>query len=181
MKTMNLRSTASVLAAAVLFAAGPAQAHEGHDHAAELPPLPLQAAGPRMEARSTDLELLAVLEDRQLVIYLDHFASNVPITDAKLELESGDWSAQAEARPDGSYVADAAPLTTPGSHPIVVTVEAGDIVDLLNGNLQVGAPRSPDGRALEQADIPSWPGWSLGGLVALGAFGVLMMRMRRSA
>lgn len=178
---MNMRSIASALAAAALFAAGPALAHEGHDHAAELPPLPVQAAGPRLEARSADLELLAVLKDRQLVIYLDHFASNVPITDAKLELESGNWSAQAQARPDGSYVVDAAPLAAPGSHPVVITVEAGDIVDLLNGELQVGAPQPPAGPAAEQAGVVPRSGWVLGGLAALAVFGVLVMRMRRSA
>lgn len=170
----------SALAMAGLLAAEAARAHEGHDHAAELPPLPVQAAGPRMEARSADLELLAVLQGGQLLIYLDHFASNAPVTDAKLELESGDWSAQAEPRPDGTYRVAAGPLAAPGKHPLVVTVEAGELIDLLNGELLVEAPPAAEPPAAAAASFLS-PAWMLGGVLIISVLGVVALRARRSA
>ena len=56
-----------------------AAAHEGHDHDAPPPPVSTTVA-PRMEASSGDFELVAISGSSEVVIYLDAFRSNEPVT-----------------------------------------------------------------------------------------------------
>src|SRR5262245_21724535 len=65
-----------------------APAHEGHDHGP-----PEAVAGqlaPRVSARSEVFELVGILRGERLVIYLDRFASNEPVTTADIAVTIGD-------------------------------------------------------------------------------------------
>ena len=76
-----LRNVAAVGLCGLLAGAalsGPAAAHEGHDHGAAAPPQ-VTTLAPRVEAASADFELVAVLRDGMLTIYLDRFADNAPV------------------------------------------------------------------------------------------------------
>lgn len=168
----------------ILLALGPggaALAHEGHDHA-ELPPLPAAAAGPRFTATTADLELVGSLDGETLVVFIDRYASNEPVRGARVELESGDWKAVAAPRADGAYAAPAGPLARPGSHPLVVTVEAGELSDLLQASLGVPAPPPPDTSAADERlkHALHYATGTAGGLLLAG-LGVWAMRRRRGA
>ena len=73
---------------AMLLMAGGAAAHEGHDHADQTKSVAQVGATPRLEAASGPFELVAVLQKGELVIYLDSFETNAPITAAEITVET---------------------------------------------------------------------------------------------
>jgi hypothetical protein len=154
-------------------------AHEGHDHGTPAPML-TQALAPRFEASSTEFALLGILQANELVLYVDHYASNEPISGARIELESGDHKVSPSPRPDGSYRAPAGPLAAPGEHALVISIEAGTASDLLDTTLTVAAepaPQSPDWTS----GSTQWPtGWIAGGgALVLAVAGIALARLRR--
>jgi RND family efflux transporter MFP subunit len=119
---------AVVLAAVML--AGPAHAHDGHDHGAAPPPVSKSIA-PRGEAASDALELTAIPQDGTVTFYLDRFRTNEPIKGAVVEVETPEGQRTAKETDKAAYVLPAPWMTKPGSHDLLVTVTAGDIVDVL--------------------------------------------------
>lgn len=126
----------AMLLLAAFSLCAPALAHEGHDDAGKAA-MPAQALAPRVAAHSTDLELLAVWQNESLVIFLDRYETNEPITGATIELESGANRATATSAGEGLYLASAAWLAKPGTYPIVFTVQTKDLADLLQGTLEM--------------------------------------------
>lgn len=124
---------------------GPAVAHEGHDHGAQPPPQ-VTTLAPRVEAVSADFELVAVLRDGLLTIYLDRFADNAPVEGATVEVDTPEGSQAAKPIEPGTYVLPVPFATTPGAHDIAFTVTAGDTVDVLAGTLTIG-PAVPSSEA----------------------------------
>ena len=88
---MSIRMAAAFGAVmlAVAFSAGPALAHDGHDHGAAPPPVSKSIA-PRGEAVSDAFELTAIPKDGKITFYLDRFRTNEPIRGATLEVETPD-------------------------------------------------------------------------------------------
>lgn len=150
----------------VALAASPLHAHEGEDHGAPSP-VTTQPLAPRVEANSGEVQLLGILQGDKLIVYLDRYASNEPIVNAKLEAESGTFKAAAQARGDGTYALPAAALAQPGKHALVFSVEAGELSDLLNGTLNVPTPAAND-------PVPAAAQWPVGALAAGGAVLVLI-------
>lgn len=152
-------------------------AHGGEDHSAEAKaPAPVSNDGPRFELKSPDLELSGVVQDGRLSVYADRYATNEPILDAKIELESDGRKLSLRATRDGRYEATADWLKQAGRHEIVVSVEADGLQDLLVGTLEIpSSPVEPNaGRAwLDYAK------WAAVGLGAVAALLVLARRMRR--
>jgi len=154
-------------------------ADEGHGgHGA--PPSALPAAlAPRVEAQSENFELLGVLESGKLTLYLDRFATNEPVADAAIEIESGAFKATAQPGGEGVYTAPAAALTQPGQYPLVFTIRAPNETDLLNGTL--GVP-PPPGASNHPHHWTEWLVWIVGAVVALaGIAWLLRRRMTRRA
>ncbi len=153
-------------------------AHEGHDHGPAPAPT-VTTLAPRASAESEWFELVAVLEadgDR-LLLYLDHHASNEPVADARIELDSGSRRAIAEALAPGLHALPAGELSRPGTHPLTFTVQAGDDIDLLAASLVVPAPAAT---AADRA-WPDWTPWGAGAAL-LGLAGLTgWWRARRRA
>ena len=129
-----------------LLSTSVAFAHGGEDNDTPAP-VATTSQGPRIEIRSDQFELLGALQDDHLTLYLDRYASNEPIAGAKIEVEGAGVKAVATAAGNGVYSVPADALTKPGKHPLIFTVQAGDIADLLNGELTVagGAPAHGSG------------------------------------
>ncbi|MBI5910060.1 MAG: HlyD family efflux transporter periplasmic adaptor subunit [Betaproteobacteria bacterium] len=154
-----------------------ALADAGHDHGAT-PPAVSATLAPRLEARSESFELLAVLEGGKLALYLDRFATNEPVSDARIEIESGAFKAVAQPGADGIYTAPGEAFAKPGQYPLVFTIQAADSSDLLNGTLTVAQPAGPSARS---RDWTEWPVWIAGGVVVVfGAAWLLLRRGRTS-
>lgn len=168
--------TVVLLLAGLLLPPWAVQAHEGHDHGPPEPAPPPQAA-PRTVAESEDFELVAVLEGSGLTLYLDRHASNEPVAGALVEVESGALKAQAKERAAGVYILDGEVFGRPGSHPLTLTIQAGETLDLLAATLVV--PAAPPAAA----DTPRWPNWGIGlGLLGLvGLVGAVWRWRRRAA
>jgi len=184
------RSTASALAAATLAAtllAGRAHAHEGHDHAGAPPPS-IELA-PRASAQTEDFELVAVLEDGRLLVYLDRFGSNEPVADAQVEVDDGAAATAAAQVAPGVYALPGERFAAPGAYPLTVSVQAGSTADLLLATLEVSAP-PPTQRAAASglaasatdwlaANTATW--WAAPAAIGLAGVGLFVARRRGRA
>ncbi len=127
----------ALLTAVLLALSMPLLAHEGHDHGAAAKPADIRLA-PRFELRSEGIELVGVLAGKDLIIYLDRAADNAPIPKAQIEIEGQGIKGIATEMADGVYQLPIPPLTQAGKYPLTITVQAGEIVDLLSASLEVG-------------------------------------------
>jgi len=150
MRTINMpiRLLAGLALGLLVSAQTPALAHAGHDDEAPAAAAPA-GASPRVEAASAEFELVAVAKGQALVITLDRFATDEPITDGSIEVaEQGD-ALKAEAQEDGTYLVHAPWVGQAGKHDLTFTVSAGDASDLLTATLDIPeaphAAAAPDG------------------------------------
>lgn len=181
MNVFNIPPAFAAWALALLFSLLPHFAFAGggddHSHGPEVsvPVAASATSGERLELKSPDVELLGILSDGKLTVYADRYATNEPILNAKIELESNGRKLQMLATKDGAYTAAADWLKQPGTHEIVVSVEADGLQDLLIGALQVPA-FTPAAHGRSWLDYGKW---AAGGIAALIALLVLFKRMRR--
>jgi hypothetical protein len=126
----------SVLLLALLLLPLSVLAGPGHDHGSETP-AKTGTALPRFTAVSEQFELVGVVNGKQLTLYLDHADSNVPVKDAKLEVELAGKKLKLEAHGEGQFETTLAEALKPGVYPVTATVEAGKLSDLLAGELDL--------------------------------------------
>ncbi len=188
----RLRATALAAAITLALAAAPprpAGAHEGHDHDAPPPPATVVSA-PRGEAASDAVELVAIARGGAIEIYLDDFRTNAPIEGATVEVETPDGPKQALAAPGQPYRLAAPWIAAPGRHDLIVTVMAGEVLEVLPVALTITAPVAlpvPPGligtaRAALAADAaaPGARGWlALGGAFLAGMAAMRLLARRR--
>ena len=152
---MRLRMLAGLALALLVSTQGPVLAHAGHDDEAPVAAAP-SGTMPRTEAASAEFELVGVVKGQALVITLDRFATNEPVTDGAIEVAEGDSTVTAKVQEDGTYLLAAPWVGRPGKHDLTFTVTAGDTADLLTATLDV--PEAPHAAAVAG-------GTPLGGLV----------------
>lgn len=134
---------ASCLVAAIalvtfLSAAPAAFAGPGHDHGhnGQEKTQPEAPASPRVVAQSERFELVAILKDASLTIYLDRLADTSPVTDARIELTVDGETGTAQPDPEkGTYTFTTPALANPGEKAVVITIETQTADDLLIGSL----------------------------------------------
>lgn len=83
------------------FQLTPSLAHDGHDH--DEPAQAASQAAPRGEAVSGDMQLVAVLRDGVVTVYLDRLSNNEPVTDAEIEVLTPSGTQKAERGAGGTY------------------------------------------------------------------------------
>jgi len=139
-----LRSSCNRLAGLLILASTavasfPVMAGPGHDHGQE----PAAAAGPsspRIVAVSENYELVGILKDGTLTIYLDRLADTSPITDAEIEMTVGGEGALAVPQPDGTYLFRSPILAQHGTHEVIAAIDHGGRSDILLGALKHPLP-----------------------------------------
>ncbi len=165
--------------AALSLVFGSALAHEGHDDApAARAPVP--GLTPRVAAASADIALLGELRKDTLLIYLDRFATNEPLSGATIEVEEGENRGTAAPAGEGLYQVGAPWLARPGKHALVFTVHAKDIDDLLNGTLEVPEAHAAEEKAPLSGFITGWKVYAAAAAVLVVFAGVFIARRRRS-
>jgi len=154
-----------------------AWAGEGHDHG-DAPAAVTGTAAPRLTSHSDLFEVVGMVEGNEMKIYLDRFATNEPVTDAKIEVEIGNIKGIAAAQADGSYIFKNDVFTKPGDLSVSFTVIAGKEADLLAGDLKIDGPVND--HAHDEAAKP-WLRWAAyaGGTLLLAAIVFVAMRRRR--
>ena len=162
---------------ALFFLSALVIAHEGHDHGATAKPADARLA-PRFEVRSEDVEIVVVLADKDLLIYVDRASDNGPIQGAQIEVEGPGIKGLATAMADGVYQLPAAALAQAGKHPLTLTIQAGEIVDLLAATLEVG--EVPVAASAEETTERPW--WLFAGAsLVLVSGGLVASCLRRQA
>jgi cobalt-zinc-cadmium efflux system membrane fusion protein len=165
----------TALALAIATAAAASFAGDGHDHG-DAPAPAAGSASPRLSAHSDLFELVGVVDGGVMTLYLDRYASNEPVTGAKIEYEAGADKGIAQPQADGTYVIRLAALGKPGELPFSFTVSAGADTDLLAGDLDI---HDPHDHASEQprALLP-WLSIAAAGATALAIALVLARKLR---
>lgn len=141
-----MNTSAMVLGLLLLLVASLGHAHGDEDHAhednKETPhPVAVTSVAPRFEARSDLFELVGVLHDEELVLYLDQAANNQSIVSATIEVESGAFKAQAMPA-KGEFRFAAGALAQPGKHALTITVQTDSDIDLLAAQFEVPSASS---------------------------------------
>lgn len=132
----------------------PALGHAGHDHGADQVALEITSLS-RATATSEAYQAVAVLDRATLVITLDRLATNEPVRTATVSVMIGATDRPATPRSDGTFVLEAADLTKPGRHELVLTIAEGEARDLLITALDVPEPPKTDAKARIVADTPA--------------------------
>ncbi len=149
-----------------------ASAHGDEPHGDEPHPVAASAsATPGFEAASDAFELVARLQGDSLTLFIHRYESGEPVLQADVEIESSGIKARASYQADpGIYVVRdeglLQALSRPGTHPLIVTLLAGDDADLLQGALTVAAAQQAQANE-DPAPI------ALLALLAVGAGGTL--------
>lgn len=148
---------------ATLAAAVPAWGHEGHEHGSPPKAAVPQSASPRFEALTEDLEVVGVVDAGTLTLYIDRRLTNEPVADAQVEVEGMGIKAVGQQVGRATYRLSF-PEPPVGKHPLAITVQAGDLVDLVAADLEITAPIPA---ATTHQGVPSWLPWAVGGGVTL--------------
>lgn len=173
-----IKKIAFCVIAASFMLSNTSWAGEGHDHGQAASAVST-AASPRVTSSSELFELVGMVERGEMVIYLDRFATNEPVLDAKIEVEIGNVKAMAEGQPDGTYHFNNAVLNTSGTQPVNFTVIAGPDTDLLTGELTLGAVAHDDAAPSGKRAWLRWAAYAaalFGGLLTLA---VVLKRINR--
>jgi hypothetical protein len=133
-------------------------AHGDDDHGAEPHPTPATQTMASAESATQDFEVLATMEGDQLTVYVNQFASNQPVSQAQLEVESGNFKAKLKPVASGVYQASAAPLAQAGEHALAITLIAGEQADLLETKLTVASAPMQAETPLNIKTIAIWAG-----------------------
>ncbi len=104
-------------------------AHEGHDHGDA--PKTLTPVAPRGEAHAGDFEIVAVLRNGEIVVYLDRFETNEPVTNAEIEALTPKGSGKAVANEDGTYRLPAKWAEGSDHYDLIFTITLGDRSEVL--------------------------------------------------
>ncbi|WP_240606581.1 hypothetical protein [Limnohabitans parvus] len=172
-----IHSTVATFMAVIFTLLSPmAIAGEGHDHA-EAAPKTQGTALPRFVAVSEDLEMVGIVNGKQLTIYLDRFTDNSPVNDAQIDIDIQGGKYKAEKHGVGEYEVILKDTLKPGVIAITATIQAGELNDLLTGELDLHEDED------EPVSGSSWKGialWIGGGLLALMALGAIV-RFRQQA
>jgi hypothetical protein len=167
----------AALLLALFSLSAPVIAHEGHDHGTAAKPADVRLA-PRFEVRSEDVEIVGVLADKSLLIYVDRASDNVPVQGAQIEVDGSGIKGVANALADGVYQIPAAALAQAGKYPLTLTIQAGEIVDLLSATLEVG--EAPAAAVVEEKAARPWSLF-VGISLLLLSGGLVARRLRRRA
>ncbi len=174
-----MQARALFLAAAIAVPAwAGGDASDGHTHAETAPaPVPVTASAPRAVAATEDFELVAILEGKHLVVYVDRFASNEPVAKAKVEIEGAGLKGLAGEAAPGTYVMDLASTLPPAKHALTISIEAGDTADLLSATLDTSQPVVTDAVAHDWRRRATW---IVAALLLLAAGALLVIRRRKA-
>lgn len=120
-----------------------AVADPGHDHGI-VKTAPAGPSSPRIVTESEDYELVGILRDGRLVVFLDRRSDTSPVVDAKIELIVDGQTGVAEPQADGTYVFSSPVLNKPGEREVIATISAATGDDLLLGTLKEPTSHGPD-------------------------------------
>jgi RND family efflux transporter MFP subunit len=130
-----------------------AKAHEGHDHGAPQP-IVTATSSPRIAVQSEAYELVGILSERTLRLYLDRFETNEPVTEATIVATVGGSDMAAVPNGAGTFDVTSDAFSGEGSLEIVFVITAPSGDDLLIGTLELPKRSEPLVSALSAQPMP---------------------------
>lgn len=185
------RKLIPLLAAVTVQLSQPVWAHGGEDHGDAPPAVAQVGQAPRVAADTDEFELVAVLTGvggqaqgdgsaqaaPVLTLYLDRFATNEPVANATVEVESGAFKSVATAQSPGVYTVAGNAFSKPGRYPLTVSVQTADGADLLDAALEYGPSAAGASRA-QPTTYRRWY-WGIAGGLLVAALAVWLGRRGR--
>jgi len=167
----------ALLLALALACPGTVRAGDGHNHdeASSGGSLPAQ---PRFSAVSEHFELVGVLDDRRLSLYLDRSADNSPVKDGRLDLEVNGVKLAARALGEGVFEAVLSQPLKTGVNAVAATVYVQGDTDLLAGELDIH-PSTADATSTRLTTWKAFAPLAAGAMAAL-VLAVLLVRRWRA-
>ncbi len=158
-------------------------AHEGHDHGDDRKPAAVSSAFPRVTARSDLYEIVGILKNGELSVFIDDAVSNQPVTDVNLQVTIGDAEAIEAKRGPNRYTVAFSDADRTGSVDVIFSVSGGKGDDLLVDSLTLSQPIAPDTRHNSTRFSLMWTVavLVLAGIILGLLFGHLKRRGRRGA
>jgi hypothetical protein len=159
-------------------------AGDGHDHG-DAKPVSGAPALPRFSAQSDLFDAVGVLSGGELIMFIDRAATNEPVLNATVELESTGVKLVGKFEEKlGEYHFDGRAFAKSGEYPVTLTIKAGKDTDLMTGDLDVhDAATAQAAGATHSHGWQRAAQWSAGGIaiVALLIFGArVFLRKQRS-
>ena len=173
----NAHNLAAWSLAAVLAGFAPQiLAGDGHDHG-ESPAPTAGPALPRFTAVSELFEMVGVVNGKNLTVYLDRFADNSPVKDAKVDLALDGTAIALEPHADGEFEATLQDSLKPGVVSVTATVVAGEDADLLATELDVHEELAAvTHEETTETDMKPYATWAGAGVLVLGLIGWAALR-----
>jgi RND family efflux transporter MFP subunit len=132
----NARVATLCCVAGIVLSLSAPFAHEGHEHDDATRSALASSTYPRVTAHSELYEVVGIVRGERLSIYLDHFATNESVSDAKVKVAIGDAEpVDAEPTEKGIYTISFPRSARTGSVEVVFSVTATSGDDLLAGSL----------------------------------------------
>ncbi len=156
-----------------------AWAHGGEDHGDVTAPVVGIGMAPRASAQTEDFEIVAQAQGTTLTLTLDRFATNAPVVDAQIEVESGSTLKQtAKQIAPGVYMVQGTPFGVPGSYPLSFSIQAGETSDLMATTLEIVAPTTDTGHAHGGVKWAAWTAWSVSAAALVLLLTLVLLRRR---
>ncbi|WP_028081940.1 hypothetical protein [Solimonas soli] len=171
------RAACLALLLAALGADGVAAAHEGHEHVAhEIAPAAAPATS--LSWQSARLEAVAALDGQGLVVWIDDYASNRPLSGLAVAAQVGAATVQAQESEPGTYRVPADLLGgAPGDVVLALSVRGEGWDERFAGRLPRPPPRAAQEHGPWRRRLPA----ALGAAVLFGGALVLWRRRTRRA
>jgi membrane fusion protein, heavy metal efflux system len=164
----------ALFAASILVSVqSPSYAHGDEDHGAAIVASVPGGATPRIEARTTNIELVAVVDADDMTVWIDRWADNAPIANANVNVTIDGQSKTAKFA-NGVYTVSDARLATAGAHQVAFLVTRAGVIESLSAELRI-----PE----RDSSLPSgsWTHWvAAAGVAVLAIIGAVFWRSRRA-
>ena len=123
----------------------------GHDHGDEKPNQQQAQTLPRFYAESDLYELVGVIRDKQITLYLDRYATNEAVKGANLEVEIDGVKMAVKPHGDGEYLIELKDKIKDQPTPIGVTINDGGVNDILVSTIDLSQ--------FENSSVMNWKTW----------------------
>ena len=123
----------------------------GHDHGDEKPNQQQAQTLPRFYAESDLYELVGVIRDKQITLYLDRYATNEAVKGANLEVEIDGVKMAVKPHGDGEYLIELKDKIKDQPTPISITINDGGVNDILVSTIDLSQ--------FENSSVMNWKTW----------------------
>jgi hypothetical protein len=125
--------------------------HAGPGHGDEKPNQQQAQTLPRFYAESDLYELVGVIRDRQITLYLDRYATNEAVKGASIDVEVDGAKVAAKPHGDGEYLIELKSKIKDQPTPISIAINDGGELDILVSTIDLSQ--------FENSSVMNWKTW----------------------